>query len=231
MVRSHRRAAASLLFICVLWRFGWLESSGLTERGTLFAWALMLVVLAYDLLTTAYALFGSVGWFGLSDPNLSAAVATNALTTGLIGEIPFRGIVLVAFVQAWGNSREGLIKAVLASSLLFGGLHVIHILLGRPVPQAVLVAIAALLSGILYAALVLHGRTIWTAVVLHGVVNAVVAMRVLEAPAFAETVPALGLAIVLQSPLAILGAYLVYKLPEKPVVPDAGHPTATVRST
>jgi membrane protease YdiL (CAAX protease family) len=216
------RVAASLFFVYILWKFGWLESSGVTKRGALWGWVITLIVLAYDLVTTTYALFGSVVTFGISDPMLSASVATNALVTGLIEEIPFRGIILYAFVRLWGDSRRGVIKGVFYSSLLFGGLHVIHILLGRPVPQAILVAMGTFLSGILYAAFVLRWKTIWTVVVLHGVVNAVVAMRVLETPGFTETVPALGLTIVLQLPLVVYGAYLIYRVPSQPVIPDAG---------
>jgi hypothetical protein len=175
------RAAASLFFVYIAWRLDWLESSGVTKRGAPYAWVIMFVVLIYDLATTTYALFGNVAVAGISDPMLSASVATNALTTGLIEEIPFRGIIL----------------------------------LGRPVPQAILVAVGASLSGLLYAAFLLRWKTIWTVVVLHGVSNAIVAMRVLEIPGFAETVPALVLMIVLQLPLVVYSAYLIYRLPSQ----------------
>ena len=221
LVEAVGRAAASLFFVYVLWQFGWLKSSRVAKKGTLSAWLILLIVLAYDLVTTTYALFGSVALFGISDPVLSASVATNALTTGLIEEIPFRGIILYAFVRLWGESRRGVIRAVLYSSLLFGGSHIIHILLGRPIPEAILVALVTFLSGIVYAGFVLRWKTIWTVIVWHGVANAVVAMRVLETPGFAETVPALGLAIVLQLPLVLYGAYLLYRVPSQPFIPDA----------
>jgi hypothetical protein len=221
LTEAMGRVAASMFFLSILYRFGWLESSGVTRWGALYAWGITLIVLAYDLSTTTYALFGSVTMSGISDPTVSVAVATNALATGLIEEIPFRGIILYAFVRLWGDSRRGVVKGVLYSSLLFGGIHIIHILLGRPVPQAILVAISTCLSGITYAAFVLRWKTIWTVVVLHGVVNAVVAMMVLETPGFTETVPALGLAILLQLPVVVYGAYLVYRVPSQPVIPDA----------
>jgi len=215
------RLAASLFFLYVLWRFGWLESAGVTKRGAFSAWVITLIVLAYDLVTTTYALFGSVDVFGISDPVLSASVAANALMTGLIEEIPFRGMILYAFFRLWGDSRRGMIKGILYSSLLFGGLHIIHILLGRPVPQAILVAIGAFLSGILYAAFLLRWKTIWPVVVLHGVVNAIVALGVIETPGFTETVSAFGMTILLQLPLVAYGAYLIYRVPSQPVIPDA----------
>jgi hypothetical protein len=221
LTEAMGRAAASLFFLYILWRLGWLESSGITKRGALDAWVITLIVLAYDLATTTYALFGSVDVFGISDPALSASVAANALMTGLIEEIPFRGMILCAFVRLWGDSRQGVIKGVLYSSLLFGGIHIIHILLGRPIPQAILVAIATFLSGILYAAFVLRWKTIWTVVVLHSVANAVVALRVIETPGFTETVSAFGLTILLQLPLVVYGAYLIYRVPSQPVIPDA----------
>jgi membrane protease YdiL (CAAX protease family) len=205
------RLAASLFFLYLLWKFGWLESAGVTKRGSLLAWGIALIVLAYDLITTSYALFGSVALPGFSDPIGSASVAVNALLTGPLEEIPFRGIVLYAFLRLWGDSRRGVIGAVLYSSLLFGAIHIIHMLLGRPAPQAILVVLGAFLSGITYAALVLRWKTLWTVVVLHGVTNAVVAMRALETPGFTETVPGLALMIVLQLPLVVYGVYLIYR--------------------
>lgn len=220
-VEAIGRLAASLFFLYMLWRFGWLESAGVSKRGTLAAWGIALIVLAYDLVTTSYALFGSVALPGLSDPVGSTSVAVNALMTGPLEEIPFRGMVLYAFMRLWGDSRRGVIKAVLTSSLLFGGMHIIHILLGRPVPQAMLVVVGAFLSGITYAAFVLRWKTLWTAVVLHGVTNAVVAMRALETPGFAEMVSGLGLMIALQLPLVVYGVYLIYRVPPQSVVPEA----------
>jgi membrane protease YdiL (CAAX protease family) len=139
-------------------------------------------------------------------------VAVNALLTGPLEEIPFRGLVLSAFLRLWGDSRRGTIKAVLYSSLIFGGMHIIHVLLGRPVPQAMLVVVSTFLSGIVYAAFVLRWKTLWTVVALHGVSNAVVAMRALETPGFAETVPGLGRMIALQLPLVAYGVYLIYRV-------------------
>lgn len=216
------RALASLFFLYMLWRFGWLESAGVTQKGTLHAWVMVLVILIYDLVTSGYALFGSVGMFDVSDPMVTTAVATNALMTGLIEEIPFRGIILYAFVRLWGDSRQGVIRASLASSLLFGGSHLVHVLMGRPVPEATLVAVSTFLAGIVYAGFLLRWRTLWTVVAWHGVTNAVVAVRVLETPGFAETVPALGLMVALQLPLVVYGAYLICRVPPQPVVHEAG---------
>lgn len=219
LMEAAGRLAGSLFFLCMLWRFGWLETSGVTQKGALQAWVIAAVVLIYDLVTTGYALFGSVGLAVSSDPTLTSAVAANALTTGLIEEIPFRGIILYALVRLWGDSRRGMRNAALVSSLLFGASHLIHILLGRPVPEAILVVVGTFLCGILYAGFVLRWRAIWTVVTLHGVANAVVAMKVLEIPGFTETARALGLMIVLQLPLTVLGAVLIYHAgPQAPVL-------------
>jgi membrane protease YdiL (CAAX protease family) len=166
-------------------------------------------------------LFGSVALPGFSDPVGSASVAVNALLTGPLEEISFRGLVLYAFLRRWGDSRRGIVKAVLYSSLIFGAMHIIHVLLGRPVPQALLVVASTFLSGIVYAALVLRWKTLWTVAALHGVTNAAVAMRALETPGFGETVPGLALMIALQLPLVVYGTYLIYKTPSQPGLPDA----------
>jgi len=233
-VEAAGRLVASLFFLYVLRRFGWLKDAGVSKWETLGAWAVALIVLVYDLVTTCFTLFGSATLFGsvalpsFADPVGSASVAVNALLTGPLEEIPFRGLVLYACLQRWGESKRGVLKAVLLSSLLFGGMHIIHVLLGRPVPQAILVVVSAFLSGIVYAAFVLRWKTLWTAVVLHGVTNAVVAMQVLETPGFAETVSGLSLMIALQLPLVAYGVYLIHRVLSQVVFGDTdlvGKPT------
>jgi len=214
------RLAASLFFLYVLWRFGWLESSGVTRLGTLSAWLITLGIFAYEIFTHLYLLFGEIA-FEVSDPNVSVSVTLNNISTGFIEEIPFRGIVLYAFIRLWGDSRRGIIKSVLYSSVIFGGAHLIHIALGRPLSQAILVVISTFIAGIYYAAIVLRWKTIWTVVLLHGLLNALVELRVLETQGFTLTISSLSLIILFQLPVAVYGIYLIFWIPLRPIIPHA----------
>lgn len=214
------RLAASLFFLYVLWGFGWLDSSGITRLGTLSAQLITLGIFAYEIFTHLYLLFGEIA-FEVSDPIVSVSVTLNNISTGFIEEIPFRGIVLYAFIRLWGDSKRGIIKSVLYSSVIFGGAHLIHIALGRPLPQAILVVISTFLAGIYYAAIVLRWKTIWTVVLFRGLLNTFIELRVLETQGFTLTISSLSLIILLQLPVVVYGIYLIFRIPPRPIVPNA----------
>jgi membrane protease YdiL (CAAX protease family) len=217
LMEALGRIGASTFFLYILWRFGWLKAAGVAHLGTFRAWTVMLIILAYETVFTVYFFFGDFA-LNISDPKLSVSVGLNSMSTGLIEELPFRGIILYTFVRLWGDSRSGLFKGVLYSSLLFGGSHLIHILFGRPLPQATLVAISTFLSGIYLAALVLHWKSIWTAVLFHGLSNTIIAIKVIETPGFTETIPALSLFTVIQLPVVVYGLFLIFRQQLQPAV-------------
>ncbi len=214
------RLSASFLFLCVLWRFGWFNASGVTRPGTLGAWLVTLLITAYETIAYQLPLFGDLV-FQISDPGVSISVGLNALVTGLIEELPFRGIILYSFVRLWGDTRKGIVRSVLISAVFFSGSHLIHIALGSPFGTVAMKMIMTYLSGIYFAALVLRWRTIWTVVLFHGVLNAFMSIRAIEVPGFTETATALGIIILLQVPLLVFGAYLISRVPLREVVPNA----------
>ena len=214
------RLSASFLFLYLLWRFGWLDASGVTRPGTLGAWLVTLLLIAYETIVYQFPLFGDLA-FKISDPSVSISVGLNALVTGLIEELPFRGIILYSFLRLWGDTRKGIIRSVLISAVLFSGSHLIHIALGSPFGPVAMKMIMTFLSSIYFAALVLRWRTIWTVVLFHGVLNASMSIRAVEVPGFTETATALGMIILLQVPLVVFGAYLISKVPLRQVVPNA----------
>jgi hypothetical protein len=99
--------------------------------------------------------------------------------------------------------------------------HLIHLALGRPLDMVAMKLVMTFLSGIYFAALVLRWKTIWTVVLFHGVLNAVLSVRAVEVQGFTETATALGTVIPLQLPLVALGIYLIWKSPLRQVVPAA----------
>lgn len=217
LTEALARIALSTFFLYILWRFGWLKAAGVAQFGTFRAWAVMLIILAYETVFAVYFFFEDFA-FDISDPKLSVSVGLNNMATGLIEELPFRGIILYTFVRLWVDSRRGLLKAVLYSSLFFGGSHLVHILFGRPLPQATFVAISTFLSGIYLAALVLHWKSIWTVVLLHGLSNTIIAIKVIETPGFTETIPALSLFTVIQLPVVAYGLFLIFRQQLRPTV-------------
>jgi len=160
LIESTGRLVGSLLFVVIIMRFNWQEQIGLTRIGGISVWLLTLAVLIYEVITYVYPYLAEVDW---ANANLAdtAAVALNALMTGPLEEFPFRGLILYAFIRLWADSREGVWKAVLLSTVFFGASYLVHILWGREVPRATLVAVIAGLGGIYYAAILLRWQTIW----------------------------------------------------------------------
>lgn len=220
LVEAVGRAAASLLFLFVLWRFRWLSAAGVTRLGGWQAWLLALPVLVYEIVTHFYAMFGDLA-FVVSDPAVAGFSALDGIAAGLMEEIAFRGVVLYGLVRVWGDSARGITRSVLASALIFGAAHLIHIGLGSPAPQTILLALSTFLAGIYYAAFVLHGRSIWPAVVLHALLNGIVNLKAVGIAGFEETVSAWLLIVLFQLPVVLVGAYLLRSVSPRRVVPEA----------
>ena len=131
------------------------------------------------------------------------------MTVGLVEETAYRGLVLHAFVRRWGSSRRGVLAGALLSSLIFGASHMIWAATGKPVHLAALQSLGAFLSGIVYAAFVLHDGSIWPAVVFHGLANATGWVMILDRPDFTETVSSGLLDALLSIPLVAYGFVLL----------------------
>jgi len=49
----------SLLFLYLLWRFGWLDASGVTRSGTPGAWLMTFIFIIYEIILYQFPLFGN----------------------------------------------------------------------------------------------------------------------------------------------------------------------------
>ncbi len=208
------RFMAALVFLGVLWRLGWLSAAGITRLGAWRSWLLVLPVLVYEILAHLYAFYGSPS---LEAPEsfLAWAVALNGAAAGLLEEVVFRALVLYALVRLWGDTRHGILKSALVSALFFGAAHLIHLALGRPAPLVLLLFVSAFLGGIYYAGFALYAGSVWPAVALHVLLNAVDGAQAVNNPRFAETVSGWLLVLALQLPAVGLGIWLLRRVPPR----------------
>jgi membrane protease YdiL (CAAX protease family) len=229
MSEATARALLSLLFILVLWRFGWLRGAGFARLPAWKAWLVLLPAIAYEVGAAVYAYTGDLN-LALPGPALTASVWFNQVTIGLLEETAFRGLVMCAMIRRWGDTKRGILKSVLLSSLIFGSLHMIWIATGKPVLPTLLQSLGAFLGGIAYGAVVLYSRSIWPAVLWHALLNAAVNVKVIGDPSYAET-PSMGVWYVLSSlPVVVYGLVLLHNTPPQPVVEgeaeNVRHPVA-----
>lgn len=213
--QDSTKILAVLLYLLILWRFGWLRPAGFQSLGRWQVWLIMVTASVFELTLTIYAINGHFSWLNLS----IMADPTAYLLVGLFEEIAFRGLILYALLCAWDNKRFGVLKSVLMSSLLFGIGHLATITTGNTLPGAIYQTMSTTISGILYAALVLYGRSIWPAVIGHFLVDSIGYGNLTYVPDYTQ---ANLLILLIQVPLLFLGLYLISRTPwqaENPSLP------------
>lgn len=205
---------ATLGFLFLLWRLGWLVPAGITRLGSRRLWLITLLILFYTGMSALIAFFGTLR-VDMSLNRSMTPVLVHTTMAGLMEETLFRGLILYALVSSWGTSRRGLISAVSVSAFLFGGLHFFNLAGGRADVTTLQVA-EAFISGILYGAFLLTSASIWPAVVLHSGINLLVNVAALNTPGFAATARQYLTLVLLEIPLTLYSFYLLSKLPLRP---------------
>ena len=85
--------------------------------------------------------------------------------------------MLLETLGAWGATRNGILKAVLLSSLVSRGAHLFNAINTSLVP-VVYQTLPALILGIRYTSLYLATRSTWPAIRLHWMTNALVNTKI-----------------------------------------------------
>ena len=199
------------VFTLFLWRFGWLKASGLVGKGSRKIWLVTCVALLYLGVVELFAFTGNLT-ITFPDPQLAWANLTLGLGTGLLEETFFRAIVLVAMISAWGHTKQGIVKAIVLSSVLFGMTHLVNLMI-RPWQVVVFQAAVVSLPGIFYAALVLTGRSLWPVILIHALTNAVVDIQIITIESFQETTSMWIAFTIGLIPLMVYSIYIIRKLP------------------
>lgn len=206
------RLILSGLLLAVIWRFGWLETAGLGNIRLGWGWLVVAAALFYKSSAELYAFTGSLG--------AVLPTSSHQLTQWLYyffgalnEEFVARCLVLVAMLVAWGATRNGILKSVLLSSLLFGGAHLFNIINTPWVPVLYQTALA-LIPGILYASFYLATRSMWPAILLHWITNALVNTKIATLTGYAETPTVWTLWGIALVPLLIFSVYLLWRVPQ-----------------
>jgi len=167
--QDSTKIIATLLYLFILWQFGWLHPAGFQTLGRWQAWLIVLIASVFEVALAIRSINGHFEWRNLivlDDPPAY-------LLVGLFEEIAFRGVILYAFLHLWGDTYRGVLKSVFISSLLFGIGHLASIFTGNTVFGAILQTASSTISGVLYAALVLYGWSIWPVVIGHFLTDAI----------------------------------------------------------
>jgi membrane protease YdiL (CAAX protease family) len=195
-------AAASLFLLAVVLGFRWWAEVGLAQGpqpGTLkviWPWLLFLALFAANALTA-----------GLPPLAVTLFIFANTALVGWSEEVMFRGIFLRGLHRSFG-----IWAAILGSSAIFGGIHVLNVFLTGDLRGAMMQAAAAFLSGVFLTAVRLRTGSLWTGIVLHGLWDAGTFLVAAGAATSAAAAPsAMGDygAVVLSLPLFVLGLFFL----------------------
>lgn len=180
LIATIARLVVTAGCLLLIWRLGWLKVSGVTRLGRWPVWLIALGGMIYYAGASLFAFYGRVA-FDFSSLLQLPAARTTAITYFMVGlseEILFRGLVLCALSRVWGNTKPGVIGSVVLTSLLFAILHITQVFTGGvSLSLALLLTLQTFIISFWWGALVLFGGSIWPAVILHFVGNAVVAVQ------------------------------------------------------
>jgi membrane protease YdiL (CAAX protease family) len=213
------RVVSIAILITVLSRLGWLRTAGFTTPGLGKTWLILLLPLAYSIIVSAYAMTGNF-FISTSGPELTGLVAMFILTAAFMEEVAFRGLILHAFVRAWGSTHHGLIKSTVVSSLFFCCIHLLDILSGRPLLNVFLQSLQALFLGVYLGSLVLRGKSIYPAVFFHASFN-LAGFFIFGSTGLEPTAVSWLLLSLLMLPLALHGIYLLWGVLHRSVLSAA----------
>jgi len=205
--------------LILIWRLGWLKASGVTRLGGWLVWLIALGGMLYFAGASLFAFYGSVAFDFSSLIRLPAAraAALTHLMAGLSEEILFRGLVLCALSRVWGNTRPGVIGSVVLASLLFAVLHITQVFAyGSSPSSALILTLETFVISFWWGALVWFGGSIWPAVMLHVMGNAVVAVQGFAAAMIEPGVLAYERLLWFSIPLGVLGIGLLALAKRRP---------------
>jgi len=134
-------------------------------KGVLLGWFFILIGILSFVSNLDFSKLGSIEsktWAVL------LPFTTTTLLIGIFEEFLCRGILINIFLKKWNCPR----KAVIASSAIFGVAHITQLITapGRPFGTAISIVLS-FAAGVLFAAVYLRCKNIWSVVFLHTIFN------------------------------------------------------------
>ena len=139
-----------------------------TFHGVLHFWSLFLVLIAFEL----------IAW--LKNPVLDItpkvmeiiALIFYMFCVGLFEEMLFRGVLFTTMKKKWAASPNGILKAAIVSSCMFGFLHIFNLF---DTPELFISIIAqvlyAVLYGIFFCGVYVKCKNLWSIIIAHAIVD------------------------------------------------------------
>lgn len=156
----------SIMLVVSAGIFGLRGKLGLNKPGSwksvLLVWPLVLLAI----LDGSDSLTANLGL--VFDPFLLLIFIPLYFFIGFFEEILFRGAIQGMIMRRWGKNPRGIFLSVLVANLIFGGAHLLNLVMGRATAMyAVGQFLFAFFFGIFFSALYLRTGSLWPGIGLH----------------------------------------------------------------
>lgn len=94
-----------------------------------------------------------------------------SLSVGFFEEIIFRGIILTYLLNLLFHKKNGLLLAIIVSSIIFGIVHFFNLLAGASLTDTLLQVGYSTLVGMMWAVIYLRTKNLWIVMILHATFN------------------------------------------------------------
>ena len=163
----------SIFLVILLAKLGLLEMAGFTKPSQWKQLWLIWPIFVLSVLNGGTSPFDGTLTIDTTRPLVIVLFVLLFLSVGFVEEILFRGVMMTLLVNKWGNSRKGIYLAVIVSSLLFGLLHILNLIMGRYTLIAALTQTGyALFFGVFFGACMLRNNSIWPVIFAHALFDA-----------------------------------------------------------
>ncbi len=92
-------------------------------------------------------------------------------STGFFEETIFRGILFPLLATKFEKNKKGLLKTIIASSVIFGGAHLLNLFSGAGIGGTLLQVCYSTLTGLLFAFVLIKTKNVLLCAMSHGVYN------------------------------------------------------------
>ncbi len=107
------------------------------------------------------------GEFAFNFAPASAVLILAMFSVGIAEELEARALIGNAFLEHFGTTYKGVIKAALLTGVFFGAMHITNAL-EAPLPETLSQVVLCFTGGVLYAAIYFRSGNIWAIAFLHG---------------------------------------------------------------
>lgn len=169
MILSH--IITCVIAIWLMKKLSIWEKTDFKKEGLVKGLVLGIPFLVLGILSAVYSNLG-VDYSQLGTPDIKKVLIFTAsmFMVGAAEEIVFRSLLLNNMIKKWGANKNGVIKAITISALIFGGIHLINVFVAPPV-TVVVQAINAACAGVLFSVIYIRCKNIWAVIIIHMLVD------------------------------------------------------------